>query len=353
MTGFVHVLADSINSLSQLRDFPIGPSFCLGAVLVMLFLEHAATSLFSGPKKVQPSMNADVSDGKRTSYGSDGQDESSHLHRASSVRSSDMTGETSIDVSIVDGHLKTHLTSKKDHATEPLLVSSRHASPQISNEHTHKHGAQHSSHGPHLDVHVEKIKLGIHTTEHSHDHGHGDEDGHNHAHVPIALRSPSDLPNSKAVVIAHILEMGIIMHSILIGINLGTTTDPDTLHTLLVAICFHQFFEGVGLGGAIAVAKIKGFKAFFFAAMFTVTTPTGIAIGVGISDTYDENSNTALWVSGLVGAFASGILIYAGLVEMIVEDFSRNHDASASKRLAMYLSVLLGYGCMTVLAIWA
>eukprot|EP00042_Codosiga_hollandica_P022038 m.79301 g.79301 ORF g.79301 m.79301 type:complete len:56 (-) comp50632_c0_seq3:488-655(-) len=41
------------------------------------------------------------------------------------------------------------------------------------------------------------------------------------------------------MIVAHILEMGIIMHSILIGINLGTTTDPETLHPLLIAVRFH------------------------------------------------------------------------------------------------------------------
>jgi zinc transporter ZupT len=60
-----------------------------------------------------------------------------------------------------------------------------------------------------------------------------------------------------------------------------------------------------------------------------------------------------MWVNGMLGAFASGILIYAGLVEMIVEDFSRCHSSDLKHRLFMYLSVLMGYACMSIIALWA
>ena len=112
----------------------------------------------------------------------------------------------------------------------------------------------------------------IASASHRHD---GTSHHHDHVHVPIGLVSAKDLPNSKAVIVAHILELGIIMHSILIGINLGTTTNANTLHPLLIAIVFHQFFEGVGLGGAIAIARVSRVKTLFFASLFSITTPTG------------------------------------------------------------------------------
>lgn len=45
---------------------------------------------------------------------------------------------------------------------------------------------------------------------------------------------------------AYILELGIATHSIIIGLTLGITTGPE-FQTLLVAIVFHQFFEGFAL----------------------------------------------------------------------------------------------------------
>ena len=50
----------------------------------------------------------------------------------------------------------------------------------------------------------------------------------------------------------QVLEMGIVVHSIIIGISLGTSDSLDTIKPLIIALSFHQFFEGIGLGGCIA-----------------------------------------------------------------------------------------------------
>ena len=49
-----------------------------------------------------------------------------------------------------------------------------------------------------------------------------------------------------------VLELGIIFHSVIIGVDLGANQSVSTIRPLLVALSFHQFFEGVGLGGCIA-----------------------------------------------------------------------------------------------------
>lgn len=46
--------------------------------------------------------------------------------------------------------------------------------------------------------------------------------------------------------------MGIVVHSVIIGISLGAAGSIDAIKTLLVALSFHQFFEGMGLGGCIS-----------------------------------------------------------------------------------------------------
>lgn len=47
------------------------------------------------------------------------------------------------------------------------------------------------------------------------------------------------------------LELGIIVHSVIIGISLGASGEAETVRPLVFAIAFHQFFEGMGLGGCI------------------------------------------------------------------------------------------------------
>jgi solute carrier family 39 (zinc transporter), member 1/2/3 len=48
-----------------------------------------------------------------------------------------------------------------------------------------------------------------------------------------------------------VLELGIIVHSVIIGMSLGASESPSTIRPLLAALTFHQFFEGIGLGGCI------------------------------------------------------------------------------------------------------
>lgn len=49
--------------------------------------------------------------------------------------------------------------------------------------------------------------------------------------------------------------MGIVVHSVIIGISLGASESPSAIRPLVVALSFHQFFEGMGLGGCIAQVR--------------------------------------------------------------------------------------------------
>lgn len=49
-----------------------------------------------------------------------------------------------------------------------------------------------------------------------------------------------------------VLELGIVVHSVIIGISLGTSESSNTIKPLVAALTFHQFFEGMGLGGCIS-----------------------------------------------------------------------------------------------------
>jgi len=48
-----------------------------------------------------------------------------------------------------------------------------------------------------------------------------------------------------------VLELGIVVHSVVIGLSMGASMNPCTIRPLIAAICFHQMFEGMGLGGCI------------------------------------------------------------------------------------------------------
>lgn len=49
----------------------------------------------------------------------------------------------------------------------------------------------------------------------------------------------------------QILELGIVVHSVVIGLAMGASDNKCTVQSLIAALCFHQLFEGMGLGGSI------------------------------------------------------------------------------------------------------
>ena len=53
-----------------------------------------------------------------------------------------------------------------------------------------------------------------------------------------------------------------------------------------IGYCFHQLFEGIGLGVVTTLCSLDTWKKFVMMAIFVLTTPVGIAVGVGIQNTY-------------------------------------------------------------------
>jgi zinc transporter 1/2/3 len=90
------------------------------------------------------------------------------------------------------------------------------------------------------------------------------------------------------------------------------------------------------------------------ATFFSLTTPLGIAIGIGISSVYNDNSPTSLIVEGVFDAASAGILIYMALVDLLAADFMNPRVQSNLKiQLGANISLLLGAGCMSFIAKWA
>ncbi|KAI9825811.1 MAG: high-affinity Zn(2+) transporter zrt1 [Thelocarpon impressellum] len=152
-----------------------------------------------------------------------------------------------------------------------------------------------------------------------------------------------------------ILEFGVIFHSAIIGLNLGTA--GSEFGTLYVVLVFHQSFEGLGIGARMsAIPFPRGSRLpWILCAAYGLTTPIAIAIGLGVRNTYNAGSFTANVVAGLLDAMSAGVLTYTGLVELLARDFLFNpHRTQDHKRLAFMIScVFLGAALMALLGKWA
>jgi zinc transporter 1/2/3 len=155
----------------------------------------------------------------------------------------------------------------------------------------------------------------------------------------------------------YLLELGIALHSVLIGLTLGTTT--DSFVALFIALCFHQFFEAIALGAQIANLKTASIRpAISMIVFYSLTTPVGIAIGIGIhSGIYNPKSVSTLIVTGIFDSLAAGVLIYVALVNLITAEMGINAHAfySLKSRLKfLYFAALyLGVAAMAVIGRWA
>ncbi|KAL8107286.1 zinc transporter 4, chloroplastic-like isoform X2 [Apium graveolens] len=205
------------------------------------------------------------------------------------------------------------------------------------------------------------VGMHAHAAHHSHNHSHGQEacDGkikdytnsHSHSHGFDGGNVESSI---RHVVVSQVLELGIVSHSIIIGLSLGVSQSPCTIKPLIGALAFHQFFEGFALGGCISQAQFSTFHSTMMACFFAITTPVGIAAGTGLASFYNPNSPRALVVEGIFDSVSAGILIYMSLVDLIAADFlSKRMSCNVRLQVASYFALFLGAGLMSCLALWA
>uniref|UniRef100_A0A0E0KYX2 Uncharacterized protein n=1 Tax=Oryza punctata TaxID=4537 RepID=A0A0E0KYX2_ORYPU len=161
----------------------------------------------------------------------------------------------------------------------------------------------------------------------------------------------------KQKMVSKVLEIGIVFHSVIIGVTMGMSQDVCAIRPLVVALSFHQVFEGMGLGGCIAQAGFGIATVGYMCIMFSVTTPLGILLGMAIFHMtgYDDSSPNALIIEGLLGSLSAGILVYMALVDLISLDFFHNKMMSSSIKLkkVSYVALVLGSASMSILALWA
>ncbi|XP_068321916.1 zinc transporter 1-like [Pyrus communis] len=204
-----------------------------------------------------------------------------------------------------------------------------------------------------LPVNEDEEMNGVHEG-HVHVHTHAT---HGHAHGSGVIAAEDSISSFELVrhrVISQVLELGILVHSVIIGISLGASQSPKTIKPLVAALTFHQFFEGMGLGGCITQAKFKCRAIATMVLFFSLTTPIGIGVGMGISNIYNDTSPTALIVEGVFNSASAGILIYMALVDLLAADFMNPRMQSNLRiQLGANVSLLLGCGCMSLLAKWA
>ncbi|CEI69884.1 hypothetical protein FVEN_g7253 [Fusarium venenatum] len=223
------------------------------------------------------------------------------------------------------------------------------------------------------------------------------------ASADLSLAEKKSVWLSTEVVSVLVMELGILFHSLLIGLTLVVAGDEYFL-TLFVVILFHQMFEGIALGSRIATigtaadthsvvaprssddissaqdsdkappaatetisndeAAHTGLsmkKKLGLASLFAFITPIGMAIGIGVLQKFNGNDKSTLVAIGTLDAVSAGILMWVGLVEMWAADWmtgGHGHkaelaDANILTTSLAFLGLVAGLVVMSLLGKWA
>lgn len=214
----------------------------------------------------------------------------------------------------------------------------------------HAHGHRHGSSASRKGASPSPSPHSHHSRGHGHGHGHGhldmeqwmtdmDGDGARSRHVHVAdeecgLGEGGDqvtkVGRRRQVIGILVLQLGIMIHSLVIGLTLSIARGSE-FTSLVIAIVFHQLFEGLSLGIRIAGLPsshhehgmhhfpghtLKPLLAFTFA----TTTPFGIGLGLVTLHGHTRGPHLIL-AQGVMSAISAGMLIYAACVEMLAGDF--------------------------------
>lgn len=208
--------------------------------------------------------------------------------------------------------------------------------------------------------------------------------GLDHVHTDC-LHGEVHLSEGEAtrIVGVFVLQLGIMLHSIVVGFTLSVTNGSE-FTSLLIALMFHQLFEGLSLGVRISSLRPTLFAphsssseneaspllpssshrskhahahAFptlplLLASLFALATPAGMLVGILLRTAPQD----AFLVRGLASAVSAGLLIYASCVELLAGDFvadPKMRRAGIRRQAAALGSLLAGAAGMAVVGIWS
>ncbi|KAL7620539.1 hypothetical protein AAE478_009534 [Parahypoxylon ruwenzoriense] len=178
-----------------------------------------------------------------------------------------------------------------------------------------------------------------------------------HAESAVSQLPPTPEEQKRLMFQCVLLEAGILFHSVFIGMAVSVATGPPFV-VFLVAIAFHQTFEGLALGSRIAAIQFprSSLRPWLMVLAYGLTTPIGQAIGLAVHRMYDPLSQTGLLMVGFMNAISSGLLLFAGLVQLLAEDFLTEKSYKSlkgKKRRNAGLAVFAGATLMALVGAFA
>lgn len=172
----------------------------------------------------------------------------------------------------------------------------------------------------------------------------------------------SEMARLRKCIAAICMEFGVALHSVFVGIDAGLATNRR-LRPLLIALVFHQLFEGISMGSRVVSAKFDLWLQVILAGIFAISAPIGIVAST-VAVTVDPNAMSGtrfVTTLAVIGSLCAGILMYLAF-NLIFVDFTEDLKLYGGKqgtrqytirKWCMYSALWIGMGVMAFIGKWA
>merc|ERR1719370_1016159 len=169
---------------------------------------------------------------------------------------------------------------------------------------------------------------------HARHHHHQNESmGAHHHHRHHHNEQLSDRHSSLR---ALLLLVALSLHSLFEGLALGLLESNSKIISIFSALMIHKLVMGFSLGLNLVQSKLSVCSIVGSIALFSLTSPIGAAIGIGLAELYQ--TPLAQLVCGSLQAIACGTFLYVTFFEVLPHEMN-----SGGNRLAKVLCIILGF----------
>ena len=162
---------------------------------------------------------------------------------------------------------------------------------------------------------------------------------HSHSHDDTSMGS------GQMVLYPYVLMIILSIHSIIVGIALGTEARIAQVAVILIAVVAHKGTAAFSLTVSLLRGSVQRGRVVAMVVLFSFMTPLGILLGLGFMALLTGQAEK-IFEAGF-DALAAGTFLYVALLDILEEEFAGN-----SYRPLKFVFVFAGLAIMAVVAIW-
>ena len=166
----------------------------------------------------------------------------------------------------------------------------------------------------------------------------GAVEGHDQEHLPLELFVHSTLR-------ATLLCLALSFHSLFEGLAIGLQTTLGNVTSIFFAVTAHKGIMASSLGLTIAQTQLKMRIKLLAVAIFSVASPVGIAIGIGVTGMQQSIGRDI--ANSVLQGISCGTFLYIALLEVLFPELSNPNN-----RMPKILGMLAGFALISILLIF-